>query len=262
MQQCSAPPSTPSYTTSCLSLEPAASMAFSACESGIIESSVIHHLMAHDAFTRHGLGSSALMILAALSARAHQSVADLVATSSVSRATTYRTLDRLVGHGLVERAGTLWALAPGALQGAGVGNSHREAVTDPAEPAPTVSGWDAIAAWYGTAGTAVRRRALHCAERAAYLAALEEYASHRRKATVVIRDGRAVLVPARRGDEVPDAGQGPGGSALDPLTGVPVPGWRVATDGRLTLVTAADERSYDELAQAHAEAVHAWESAA
>lgn len=40
------------------------------------------------------------------------------------------------------------------------------------------------------------------------------------------------------------------------------PGWRVATDGRLILTTPADQRTYDELAAAHAEALSEWESTA
>jgi DNA-binding IclR family transcriptional regulator len=88
--------------------------------------------MAHDAFAQQGLGSSALVILAALRANPHQSAADLVATSAVSRATTYRTLRRLADLGLVEQTGPLWTLAPGALEGIAGGNSLAEAVTQTA----------------------------------------------------------------------------------------------------------------------------------
>ncbi|MFJ8540077.1 hypothetical protein [Streptomyces sp. NPDC093591] len=52
------------------------------------------------------------------------------------------------------------------------------------------------------------------------------------------------------------------GVSLDPVTGRPAADWRVATDGRLILITPADQRSYDELAAAHAEALSEWESAA
>ncbi|WP_326718242.1 hypothetical protein OHT59_00990 [Streptomyces sp. NBC_00243] len=70
-----------------------------------VDSTVISRLMAHDAFALHGLGSSALMIIGALHARPHQAVSELVITSSVSRATAYRTLHRLAIHGLVHRIG-------------------------------------------------------------------------------------------------------------------------------------------------------------
>lgn len=54
----------------------------------------------------------------------------------------------------------------------------------------------------------------------------------------------------------------PGGCVLDPATGRPDADWRVATDGRLTHITPADQRSYDELAAAHADALSDWESVA
>ncbi|MET7989198.1 MarR family winged helix-turn-helix transcriptional regulator, partial [Streptomyces sp. NPDC005281] len=57
--------------------------------------------MGHDAFAHHGLGSAALMIISALHVRQDQTAGELVGTSSVSRATTYRTLNRLANHGLV-----------------------------------------------------------------------------------------------------------------------------------------------------------------
>jgi hypothetical protein len=49
---------------------------------------------------------------------------------------------------------------------------------------------------------------------------------------------------------------------LAPLTGRPAVDWRVATDGRLILITRANQRSCDELAAAHAEALSEWESVA
>lgn len=75
--------------------------------------------MGHDAFARHGLGSAALVIIGALHARAAQTVAELVCSSSVPRATLYRTLRRLADHGLVHHNGETWALAPRALEGFG-----------------------------------------------------------------------------------------------------------------------------------------------
>jgi DNA-binding IclR family transcriptional regulator len=86
-----------------------------------IDSTVISRLMAHDAFAHHGLGSSALMVIGALHVRPGQTVNELIATSSVSRATAYRTLHRLEAHGLPQRTGQTWTLAPRALEG--IGNS-------------------------------------------------------------------------------------------------------------------------------------------
>lgn len=223
-----------------------------------IDSTVFSHLMDHDAFAQHGLGSSALIILAALHANPRQSPSDLVATSAVSRATAYRTLQRLAGLGLVHQTGTLWALAPGALQG--MGNSPAKTVTRPVT-APAL-GWDSVAARCGTTGISEERRRLHAAERAAYRAALEQLASHRSKALVVVRDGRTVVVPSVRPDEIPAAWHAPGCAIADPSTGLIVPGWRVATDGRLIHVGPDDERSYDELTAAYQQALLAWESAA
>ncbi|MEU9380758.1 transcriptional regulator, partial [Streptomyces sp. NPDC048279] len=88
------------------------------------------------------------------------------------------------------------------------------------------------------------------------------FAEHRRRAVVLVRDGRQVLVPVPRPDEIPPAWHAPDGRVLDPVTGGPAADWRVATDGRLILITPADQRSYDELAAAHAEALSEWESVA
>jgi hypothetical protein len=223
-----------------------------------IDSTVISHLMAHDAFAHHGLGSSALLIIAALHARPGQTVTELTATSSVSRATTYRTLHRLATHGLVHHDGGTWDLAPRALEG--IGNGHLEAGTAPAElPA---RGWDDIAHYYGTAGVAAHRTAVHAAERAAYRAALVRRAEHRNKALIIMRGGQPVLVPATRADEVPLEWRAPGGGVIDPATGRTAEEWKVATDGRLILITSADQRSHDDLVAAHAQAVTEWESAA
>ncbi|WP_307130058.1 hypothetical protein [Streptomyces aurantiacus] len=223
-----------------------------------IDSTVISHLMAHDAFAHHGLGSSALMIIGALHVRSHQTASELVITSSVSRATTYRTLHRLKSHGLVHHIGEVWSLAPRALEG--FGNSFSEAVTD--RQVLLAHGWDLIAAQYGTTGTAAHRRALHSADRAMYRQALEHVSEHRSRALVVVRDGRPTVVPAVRPDEVPPLLRGPGGAVLDPATGRDDPAWRVASDGRLILITPYDQRSYEELAAAYSEALSEWESVA
>ncbi|WP_328445946.1 MarR family winged helix-turn-helix transcriptional regulator [Streptomyces sp. NBC_00386] len=223
-----------------------------------IDSTVLARLMGHDAFAHHGLGSAALMIISALHQRPDQTVGELAGTSSVSRATTYRTLRHLAEHGLVHDTGETWALAPRALEG--LGNSLPEADTCPAlEPA---HGWDTVAEQYGTTGLATQRKALHAAQRAAYRETLNRLAEHRSRAVVIVRDGRQVLVPTPRPDEVSSAWHTSYGHVLDPVTGRAAPDWRIATDGRLILITPADQRSYDELAAAHAEALSEWESAA
>ncbi|WP_369263551.1 transcriptional regulator [Streptomyces sp. R35] len=223
-----------------------------------IDSTVIARLMGHDAFAHDGLGSSALMLLGALHIRPVQTAGELVGTASVSRATAYRTLRHLAGLGLVHHTGETWSLAPRALEG--FGNRPQAAVTGPIPR--RAQGWDEVAQLYGTTGVAARRKALHAAQRAAYREALDRLAEHRSKAVVIIRDGHQVLVPAPRPDEIPAAWHAPDGSVLDPATGRPATGWRAATDGRLILITPSDQRSYDELAAAHAEALSEWESAA
>ncbi|MEU6201870.1 transcriptional regulator [Streptomyces sp. NPDC047061] len=221
-----------------------------------IDSTVLARLMGHDAFAHHGLGSAALMIISALHLRPNQTVCELVGTSSVSRATTYRTLERLANHGLVQHTGETWTLAPRALEGFGIRLPDADNSHTPAQ------GWAKVAEQHGTWGIAARRKALHTAERAAYQKALDRFTEHRSKALVIVRNGRQVLVPVPRPDEIPPTWQAPDGRVLDPLTGRAAPGWRVATDGRLILITPADQRSYDELAAAHAEALSEWESVA
>ncbi|MDX2661047.1 MarR family winged helix-turn-helix transcriptional regulator [Streptomyces stelliscabiei] len=223
-----------------------------------IDSTVLARLMAHDAFAPHALGSAALVIISALHQHPHQTVAELVGTSSVPRATTYRTLKRLAAHGLVQHTGEAWTLAPRALEGFGI----RLPDADNGHTAAPAQGWAKVAEQHGTWGTAARRKALHTAERAAYQQALDRLSEHRSRAVVLVRDGRQVLVPMPRPDEIPPAWHAPDGLVLDPVTGRPAADWRVATDGRLILITPADQRSYDELAAAHAEALSEWESVA
>lgn len=223
-----------------------------------IDSTVLGRLMGHDAFAHHGLGSAALLLISALHQHPHQSVSELVGTSSVSRATTYRTLKRLADHGLVQHTGETWALAPRALDGFGI----RLPDADNHHTAAPAQGWDNIAEQHGTRGVAAQKKALHAAERAAYQEALDRRAEHRSRALVIVRDGRQVLVPVPRPDEIPPTWYAPDGRVLDPVTGHPAAEWRVATDGRLILITPADQRSYDELAAAHAEALSEWESVA
>ncbi|MFK0160816.1 helix-turn-helix domain-containing protein [Streptomyces sp. NPDC090493] len=213
--------------------------------------------MGHDAFAHHSLGSAALMILSALHARPNQTITDLITSSSVSRATAYRTLRRLARHGLVHHHGEIWTLSPRALHGIGHSPISDKAAAD----MELAQSWDEIALRHGTAGTAARRKALHAAERTLYRKALEFLAEHRSRAVVLFRDGRRVLVPAVRPDEIPAAWHIPGGRVLDPATGRVSADWRVATDGRLILITPADQRTYDELAAAHTQALSEWESA-
>ncbi|MEU1183885.1 helix-turn-helix domain-containing protein, partial [Streptomyces sp. NPDC005820] len=216
-----------------------------------IDSTVLGRLMGHDAFAHHGLGSAALMLISALNQHPHQSVSELVGTSSVSRATTYRTLKRLADHGLVQHTGETWALAPRALEGFGISLPD----VDTGLAAEPAQGWDKIAEQHGTWGIAARRKALHTAERRAYQEVLDRFAEHRSRAVVLVRDGCQVLVPAPRPDEIPPTLHTQDGRVLDPVTGRPADGWRIATDGRLILITPSDQRSYDELAAAHAEAL-------
>ncbi|TXS48781.1 ArsR family transcriptional regulator [Streptomyces sp. uw30] len=223
-----------------------------------IDSTGIGRLMGQDAFAHRGLGSSALMIIGALHVRPAQTVSELVGTASVSRASAYRTLGRLADHGLVHHDGETWSLAARAVDG--FGDSLLDAVPEP--DTRLAQGWDDIAQLYGTVGVVVRRKTRHAAERAVYREALDRRAEHRSKAVVIVRDGRRVLVPAPRPDEIPCGWQAPGGSVLDPVAGRPATDWRIATDGRLILITPADQRSYDELAAAHAEALNEWNSAA
>ncbi|WP_327592658.1 transcriptional regulator [Streptomyces chartreusis] len=223
-----------------------------------IDSTVLSQLMGHDAFAHHGLGSAALMLISALHQRPTQTVGELVGSSSVSRATTYRTLKRLANYGLVRCTGETWTLTPRALEGFGT----RLPEAETALAAALAQGWEKLADQHGTSGIAARRKALHTVERAAYREALDRLAEHRSRAAVLVHDGRQVLVPAPRPDEIPPTWQSPDGRVLDPVTGRPADGWQVATDGRLILITPSDQRSYDELAAAHAEALSEWESAA
>ncbi|WP_328672675.1 hypothetical protein [Streptomyces sp. NBC_00328] len=79
---------------------------------------------------------------------------------------------------------------------------------------------------------------------------------------MIVRDGREVLVPAPGPAEIPPTWHAPDGRVLDPVTGRPAADWRVATDGRLILITPFEQRSYDELAAARAEALSEWEAVA
>lgn len=155
--------------------------------------------------------------------RPAQTVSELVGTASPSRATAYRTLRHLADHGLVHHTGETWTLAPRALDG--FGDSPLDAVPRPA--ARPAQGWHEVARQHGTSGVALRRKALHAAGRAVYREVLDRLGEHRSKATVIVRHGRQVLVPAPRPDEIPAARQAPDGSVLDPSTGRRAGDWRV-----------------------------------
>ena len=218
-----------------------------------IDSTLASRLMGHDAFAHHGLGSSALLIVCALYVRPQQTARELVGTSSVSRATVYRSLKTLASHGLVSRELETWALTPLAIEGCRRIEPDREQQPD----APPQHVWDAISRNLGTAGTGDRRKEMHAAERALYLQALDRRQERRSTARFVITpDGRHVLIPALRGDEISTTRHDT--APLD--TNSKASGWRVASDGRLILITPADERSYDELVAANAAAVREWES--
>ncbi|MFD9187151.1 helix-turn-helix domain-containing protein [Streptomyces phaeochromogenes] len=55
------------------------------------------------------------MIIGGLHLHSGQTIDDLVDSSSVSRATAYRTLRRLALHGLVRQSDQTWTLTPRAL---------------------------------------------------------------------------------------------------------------------------------------------------
>ncbi|WP_254885846.1 MarR family transcriptional regulator [Streptomyces sp. NA02950] len=228
-----------------------------------MDSVVIGDLMAHDAFARHGLGGATLMVIGALHSRPDQTASQLAASSSVSRTAAYRTLRRLAEAGLVRKTAETWALTPRALEGVG---QQADDHAFPSSEATPAQGWDDIAQRYGTAGIGARRKALHSAEPAAYRDALERRAERRAPAIVVVQGGRTVPAPTERADEVTPQRRTQwlvsDGRLHDPDTGLTVPEWHVATDGRLIFRTANDERSYDELVRAHIDAVHEWESAA
>ncbi|MER6267171.1 helix-turn-helix domain-containing protein [Streptomyces sp900105755] len=185
-----------------------------------------HGTRGDDAFAHHGLGSAALVITSALHARPALTIADLIASSSVSRATTYRTLQRLADHGLVRHTGETWALTPRALKGFGI----RIPDGDTGHTAAQAQGWDKVAARHGTRGVAARRKALHGAERDLYQKALERLSEHRDRAVVIVHNGHLVLVPTVRPDEVPAAWQTAGGRVLDPATGRAAGGWPRTAD--------------------------------
>ncbi|MFD9483602.1 helix-turn-helix domain-containing protein [Streptomyces sp. NPDC059991] len=114
-------------------------------------------LMSLDAFAHRGLSSSGLAILAALAERDGQTLAELQASASISRATAYRQRTTLTQLGLITQHGELLHLAPTALNGKGQPGPQCE------HPA---TGWTDVAKRLGVDGVAHRRRQHHQAERA------------------------------------------------------------------------------------------------
>lgn len=184
--------------------------------------------MGHDAFARHGLGSAALMVISAL----HQPPTRRPASSSVPPRSPARPPTGPRNASPTTASST----APGR-PGPWRHGPWRALVTAIlslllSPDAAPAQGWYEVAERHATKGVAARRNARPAAQRAAYREALERLAEHRSKAVVVLRDGRPVLVPARRPDEIPPAWHAPNGRVLDPVTGRPAADWRVATDGQ------------------------------
>ncbi|MFD8340308.1 helix-turn-helix domain-containing protein [Streptomyces solisilvae] len=185
-----------------------------------IDSHTAARLMPKDAFAHFGLSGSGLAIVAALAERNDQTAAELVGTASVSRATAFRQLTKLVGLGLVEKTDAVYHLVPTAVEGAG---QPTHECTDP------VQNWNEAAERLGTAGTARRRRERHNDERKHWEKTRERLAQRRRPATLIPNPRRA-----------PQGCVLPNGAVVDPRTGEITP-WRVATDGELILPAANAE---------------------
>ncbi|GGP92060.1 hypothetical protein GCM10010278_82740 [Streptomyces melanogenes] len=122
-----------------------------------LDSHTAARLMSLDAFAHRGLSGSGLAILAALAEHDGQTPAELRASASISRATTYRQLTTLTHLGLTRREGELLHLTPAALNGTGQPGPRCE------HPATT---WTDVAQRLGVYGTGERRRRHHHTERA------------------------------------------------------------------------------------------------
>ncbi|WP_371648051.1 MULTISPECIES: helix-turn-helix domain-containing protein [unclassified Streptomyces] len=122
-----------------------------------LDSHTAARLMGLDAFAHRGLSSSGLAILAALAEHDGQTLTELQASASISRATTYRQLTTLTHLGLTQREGELLHLAPAALAGTGQPGPHCEQPT---------TDWSDVAKRLGVHGIGERRRQHHHTERA------------------------------------------------------------------------------------------------
>jgi len=179
-----------------------------------IDSRTAGQLMHLDAFAHHGLGSSGLAILAALSERDGQSLTELQASASISRPTAYRQLGKLKAFGLIHHHGELYHLSPTVLKGMGA------ATDDCANP---VADWAETAERLGTAGTAERRRRHHETQRIHWRHEQVRLAERRRATQQAPLPHPAVAQPQyARAD----------GCAINPTTGEVIRGLFVASDGR------------------------------
>lgn len=178
-----------------------------------IDSRTAGQLMHLDAFAHHGLGGSGLAVLAALAERDGQSLAELRASASISRATAYRQLEKLKALGLIRHEGELCHLSPTALEGIG---------TQTPDCADPVTGWPDTAGRLGTAGAGERRRQHHQAQRIHWRHEQVRLAERRRAARSAPLPHPAVAQPQYVRAN---------GCAIDPATGEVIAGLYVATDG-------------------------------
>ncbi|MER5615444.1 MarR family winged helix-turn-helix transcriptional regulator [Streptomyces sp. NPDC002215] len=179
-----------------------------------IDSRTVGQLMHLDAFAHHGLGSSGLAVLTALSERDGQSLTELRASASISRPTAYRQLGKLKTFGFIHHDGELYHLSPTALEGMG-------ATTD--DCAAPVADWAESAERLGTAGTAERRRRHHEAQRIHWRHEQVRLADRCRATKHAPLPHPAVAQPQYvRAD----------GCAINPTTGEVITGFSVSSDGR------------------------------
>ncbi|MFF9158293.1 helix-turn-helix domain-containing protein [Streptomyces sp. NPDC014846] len=178
-----------------------------------INSRAVGPLMHLDAFAHHGLGGSGLAVLAALAERDGQSLTELRASASISRATAYRQLEKLKSLGMVRPDGELYYLSPGALVGLG------QRTLNCAKP---VSGWQETAERLGTAGAGTRRRQHHEAQRLHWRHEQVRLTERRRGAKQAPLPHPAVAQPQYLRSD---------GCVIHPATGEVIVGLYVASDG-------------------------------
>ncbi|MFE4304765.1 helix-turn-helix domain-containing protein [Streptomyces sp. NPDC056891] len=177
-----------------------------------ISSLAAARLMHLDAFAHYGLGGSGLALVAALAEREGQTVQELQCAASISRATAYRQLRKLLELGLVLRDGEVYALSPRATEGIGE-RTHLAQVP--------VSGWEEVATRLGTGGTARRRRQQHEAHRLSW-ALYQQIRAERRRPS---NDGSH---PSEAEPQYLRAD----GVVINPSTGEVLDGLYRASDGR------------------------------
>ncbi|MEU9056540.1 helix-turn-helix domain-containing protein [Streptomyces sp. NPDC048384] len=179
-----------------------------------INSRTVGHLMHLDAFAHHGLGGSGLAVLAALAEQDGQSITELRASASISRATAYRQLGKLKSLGLVRHEEELYHLTPAALEGIG---------TETPDCASPVTGWSETAERLGAAGAGERRRRNHEAQRSKWRHGQVRLAERRRAARQCPVSHPALADPQCLGAD---------GCVVDHTTGEVIEDLYVATDGR------------------------------